>query len=369
MEDMVTKGQTDWRGRRVFVTGHTGFKGSWLTLKLAQMGAEVFGYAKEPTTRPALFTQANLASDCAAHTIGDICDRDALEAAMNSADPEVVFHLAAQALVRESYRDPLETIATNVLGTASVLDVARRLPSLRAVVVVTSDKCYENREWEWGYRETDSLGGHDPYSASKACAELVARSFARAFDTNGAIVTARAGNVIGGGDWANDRLVPDAMRAFQAGEPLMIRNPQATRPWQHVLEPLTGYVQLAEHAMAQTELGAQDWAWNFGPAVEANVSVESVVNQVQRLWGGEASWSLQAGYQPHEAASLYLDSSKAIRRLGWQRKLTLGDSLDWTTRWYQKYYAGQDARQLMLSDVHAYREAGGVSDAPSQGTP
>ncbi|HEX7953952.1 MAG TPA: CDP-glucose 4,6-dehydratase [Burkholderiales bacterium] len=344
-----------WKGKRVFLTGHTGFKGAWLSLWLSQSGAKVTGFSIDVPTRPSFFEVANVAGGM--HDVrGDVCDLEALHAQMQQAAPEIVLHMAAQSLVRESYVSPVRTYATNVMGTVNVLDAVRRLPSVRAVVVVTSDKCYENREWSRGYKESDPMGGRDPYSNSKACAELVTAAYRSSFfdaEAAGAVVaSARAGNVIGGGDWAADRLVPDAMRAFPLGRPLEIRNPKAVRPWQHVLEPLSGYLLLAERLFSE----GRRWAggWNFGPLDEDARPVEYVVEQLTRCWGDGARWSAPAGTHPHEAGLLMLDCTKARRELGWQPKWRLEQALDAVVAWHRAFSSGMDMQSFSLRQIEDY---------------
>lgn len=342
-----------WQGRRVFVTGHTGFKGGWLSLWLAEMGAEVHGYALPAPTNPSFYAATGLSRRLAAETIADLRAVDQLASAIATARPEVVFHLAAQPLVRHSYDVPLETFEVNVIGTANVFEMARRVGCVRAIVAITTDKCYENRNWVWPYRENDQLGGYDPYSSSKACAELVAASYRRSFfdDSGIGLATARAGNVIGGGDWAIDRLLPDFLRALDAGEPLLIRSPSATRPWQHVLEPLAGYLTLAEKLHA--EGGAFAEAWNFGPA-EADARtvqwiVELLCNQVEG-----ASWRQVGAPHPHEAATLRLDSSKAAARIGWRPCWSLETALGRTLQWHQAWRQGYDMIEVSLGQILEY---------------
>jgi CDP-glucose 4,6-dehydratase len=348
-----------WQGRRVFLTGHTGFKGSWLALWLEQMGANVMGYSLAPEAKPNLFEAAGIASGVHS-AIGDIRDLDDMRAALASHLPEVVIHMAAQSLVRLSYDDPIRTYSTNVLGTANLLEAVRSSATVRAVVVVTTDKCYENKEWMWPYRENDPLGGFDPYSNSKACAELVVSSYTNSFFHPGkyaahkvAIASARAGNVIGGGDWSTDRLMADIMRAFSSGEVLKIRNPGAVRPWQHVLEPLRGYLTLAQKLC---EHGAQfSGAWNFGSHYADAKPVEWIVEYMAKAWGPSAKWTLDRGEHPHEAQMLKLDWTKASRELDWQPKLCLADSLDMTLSWYKDVLAGKDARAMCLEQIERYR--------------
>lgn len=323
-----------YSGRRVLVTGHTGFKGSWLALWLRQLGAKVTGLALPPESSPSHWELLSL--DIESHIV-DIRDAAALRKAVTQADPEIVFHLAAQPLVRRSYSQPVETWATNVLGTAHLLDACRTAANLSAIVVVTTDKCYENREWIWGYREIDALGGHDPYSASKAGTELVAASFRRAFFSAGKgplLATARAGNVIGGGDWSDDRLVPDLVRAIGARQPLEVRSPRATRPWQHVLECLSGYLLLGQRLMqGDTEIAE---AWNFGPDREGNRTVAQVLTELERQWPA-AGWHPVEREQPHEAQLLQLDSSKARRALGWNPVWSFEEGVAATADWYRAW--------------------------------
>ena len=339
--------QQFWRARRVLLTGHTGFKGGWLCSWLKSLGAEVTGYALPPATTPSLFEAAKVGDGLRASIMGDIRDLARLKDVFAQAQPEVVLHLAAQPLVRASYIDPVETYSTNVLGTVNVLEAARGTPSVRAIVNVTSDKCYENREWVWGYREHEAMGGHDPYSSSKGCAELVAAAYRRSF--NLPLASARAGNVIGGGDWSADRLVPDILKALAAGSPVEIRNPNATRPWQHVLEPLRGYLMLAERVFQQPGEFAD--GWNFGPRDEDCQPVAAVVSAVVGAWGGDASWRAQPGAHPHEAGYLKLDSSKAHARLGWRSARSLAEGVALTVEWHRAWLAGEDMNSLTLRQI------------------
>ena len=347
-----------WRGKRVFMTGHTGFKGGWLSLWLQYLGADLTGYALKPPTTPSLFEEAAV-GDRMHSIIGDIRDPEALARAMNEAQPEIIIHMAAQALVRTSYQAPVETYSTNVMGTVNLLEAVRRTGGVRAVVNVTSDKCYENREWLWGYRENEAMGGYDPYSSSKGCAELVTTAYrnsyfnpARHAEHGVAIASARAGNVIGGGDWAADRLIPDILRAIEAGEPVKIRNPHAIRPWQHVLEPLSGYLLLAQRL---AEAGP-DYAegWNFGPSDEDAKPVQWIVERLTASWGRGASWQLDLQPQPHEAHYLRLDCTKARSRLGWKPRWGLSETLAYIVDWHKALAAGKDMRAISLGQISHY---------------
>jgi CDP-glucose 4,6-dehydratase len=342
-----------WRGKRVLLTGHTGFKGAWLSLCLQGMGADVTGFALDPPTQPSFFDLVRIGGGMR-DIRGDIRDLDAVRRSVAQADPEIVIHMAAQSLVRRSYEDPVETYATNVMGTAHVLECMRGAGHLRAALVVTSDKCYENRECSRGYRENDPMGGFDPYSSSKGCAELVTAAYRNSYfkEKGMALASARAGNVIGGGDWARDRLLPDAVRAFTAGQPLEIRNPRAVRPWQHVLEPLSGYLLLIERLW--TEGAAMAEGWNFGPAEDDTRSVEDVVGRFAAHWGVGARWQLAQGAQPHEAHHLRLDCAKAGARLGWHRRLSLDAALGWTAEWYRAWHGGADVRGVALAQIERY---------------
>jgi CDP-glucose 4,6-dehydratase len=345
-----------WRGKRVFLTGHTGFKGSWLSLWLQQMGAELQGFALQPPTSPALFSEARV-GDGMSSTIGDVRDRKALFAALHSFRPEIIFHLAAQPLVRLSYVDPVETYATNVMGTVHLLDAVRQAKSVRVVVNVTTDKCYENREWVWGYRESDPMGGHDPYSSSKGCAELVTNAYRRSFFPRGtaAIASVRAGNVIGGGDWGADRLVPDILRALEKGLPVFIRNPHSVRPWQHVLEPLAGYLILAQQMWEHGDHLAE--GWNFGPRDEDARSVQWIVEHMASIWGGDAHWQLDVKHHAHEAAFLKLDISKASARLGWYPRWDISTALIRTVDWHRAWLYHQDVQTVCINQISEYAKS------------
>jgi CDP-glucose 4,6-dehydratase len=349
-----------WHGKRVFLTGHTGFKGGWLALWLASKGAIVRGYALDPCTEPNLFTEAKVGS-VIEDIRGDIRDAAKLDAALTGFAPDVVFHMAAQPLVRFSYEDPIGTFETNVIGTARVLDAVRRTPSVRAVVSVTTDKCYENKEWLWGYRETDPLGGYDPYSSSKACAEIVSAAYRQSFfpvadiaSHKCGVATGRAGNVIGGGDWSMDRLIPDLVRGFLAGDAVRIRRPQAIRPWQHVLEPLLGYILLAEHLLTGDPRYAT--AFNFGPSDDDAQTVGWIVERMTKFWGDDASWVLDEDPSVHEAGYLKLDASRARAELTWHPKLRLDTTLNWLVDWYKAWQSGADMHRFTLDQIAAYEK-------------
>jgi len=354
-----------WHGRRVFLTGHTGFKGSWLSIWLEQLGAEICGLALDPPTDPSLFKDASVAQGMRSE-IADIRNLERVKAILQEHRPEIVFHMAAQPLVRKSYEDPIDTYTTNVMGTANVLESVRGCDSVRAVVVITTDKCYENKEWIWPYRETDRLGGYDPYSNSKACAELVVSAYRNSFfnpadySRHGVgVASVRAGNVIGGGDWAEDRLVPDIIRAFMEERPVRIRSPHAVRPWQHVLEPLRGYLAVAESLCEQGVAFGE--AWNFGPDQSDAQPVEWIVRELAETWGAGAKWDLEEGVQPHEAQNLRLDCSKAASRLGWRPQLSLKQALAMTSSWYQARLQGQDMQAFTKSQIRSYDECLQVS--------
>lgn len=347
--------ETFWQGKRVFLTGHTGFKGSWLSLWLQSLGAEVIGYSLEPPSVPSLFEVAHVDEGMLSIT-GDILDLPQLQKRLQENKPDILIHMAAQSLVRPSYQFPIETLSTNIMGTANVLEAARHVDSIRVIVCVTSDKCYENREWIWGYREDEPMGGYDPYSCSKGCAELVIASYRRSFfssDNTTNIASVRAGNVIGGGDWAADRIIPDCIRAIIQGEPVLIRNPQAIRPWQHVLEPLAGYMLLAQRLWEDGKNYAE--GWNFGPDEQHAVSVETLVNVLCHLWGEDAKWLVESNDHLHEAHYLKLDSSKAIQCLAWRPILTMQDTIAMTVAWYKRFYEGEDPRIITLEQITEYQ--------------
>jgi CDP-glucose 4,6-dehydratase len=358
MEDMglKTPARSDsnfWKGRRVLLTGHTGFKGSWLSLWLQSLGATLRGFALPPPTDPALFDVARVVEGME-HRIVDIRDFSAVKFQFEEFKPEIVIHMAAQPLVRLSYEQPVETYATNVMGTVHILEAARHCGSVKAIVNITTDKCYENREWVWGYREGEPMGGHDPYSSSKGGAELVSNAYRNSFfiDAGIALATARAGNVIGGGDWAADRLVPDILRSLEKHEPVLIRNPNAIRPWQHVLEPLSGYLLLAERLY--TAGHAYGEAWNLGPRDEDAWPVHAIVEQLCQRWGNDASWSLQPGNHPHEANFLKLDISKARQRLQWVPRWSLGTTLKHIVDWHQAWLSDEDMRAVCMNQISLY---------------
>ena len=347
-----------WQGRRVFLTGHTGFKGGWLAVWLKKLGAQVRGYALDPCTEPNLFSKVGV-GDLVEDVRGDIRDYPALETSLGEFAPEVVFHLAAQPIVRRSYAEPVATYATNIMGTVHVLEAVRKTPGVRAVVCVTTDKCYQNQEWVWPYREDDRLGGHDPYASSKACAEIVSSAYRSSFfsleqslEHRVGLATARAGNVIGGGDWSEDRLVPDMVRGFVSGTPILIRRPQSIRPWQHVLEPLHGYLLLAEKLLA----GEADFAsaYNFGPGDEDIWTVERIATKLVDMWGEGASWIGDSARGVHEAHTLRLDASKARIELGWKPRLGVETALEWSVEWYRACARGEKMREFTLRQIADY---------------
>jgi CDP-glucose 4,6-dehydratase len=356
MENMVEK--AFWVGKVVLITGHTCFKGSWLALWLQSMGANVIGYALPPPTNPSLFVTANVANGMTSIE-GDIRDISSFSNMFNKYHPEIVIHMAAQSLVRHSYANPIETYSTNVMGTVHLLEAARLAGSVRAIINVTSDKCYENREWVWGYRENEAMGGYDPYSSSKGCAELVTSAYRNSYfnptnftDHQVALASVRAGNVIGGGDWAEDRLIPDIMRAIVKGEPVCIRSPHAIRPWQHVLEPLSGYLMLAKKLW---EAGsAYSEAWNFGPNDEDTKPVSWIVDRLTKAWGEGANWVLDGIDHPHEEHYLKLDCSKAKTRLNWQPCWHLEETLNAIVDWHLAHQAGKDIREVTLGQIATY---------------
>lgn len=349
-----------WQGKRVFLTGHTGFQGGWLSLWLQRVGALVTGFSLPPPTQPSLFEAARIGEQMQSIT-GDIRDLPALLRAMRDASPEIVIHMAAQSLVRPSYREPIETYSANIMGTAHVLEAVRQTGGVRAVINITSDKCYENREWIWGYRENEAMGGHDPYSSSKGCAELITAAYRNSFfapaeyEKHGvAVASARTGNVIGGGDWAADRLVPDILRAIEAGKAVNIRSPHAIRPWQHVLDPISGYMMLAEKLY--TEGANWGGGWNFGPNPDDSRPVQWIVEKLTDVWGHGASWTLDKAPQPHEAHVLTLDCSKARSTLGWHACWSLDKTLHAIVEWQQAFLSGSDMKTVSLNQIAKYTE-------------
>lgn len=349
-----------WKGKRVLITGHTGFKGGWLSLWLAKKGAEITGYALEPPTQPSFFSACHLDGRLES-VIGDIRDLSRFQSVVNKVQPEIIIHMAAQALVRLSYEDPVNTYTTNILGTVNVLETARQCPGLKAVLVITSDKCYENREWYWGYREIDPMGGYDPYACSKGCAELITASYRNSFFPSSrypehgiALASARAGNVIGGGDWAQDRLIPDIFKSAMAGSTIKIRYPGAVRPWQHVLDPLQGYLNLVKRLYNDGPDFAE--GWNFGPTDTNCQPVSSILNYLQKLMGNRIIWSPDEKSHPHEAFYLKLDCSKACQRLRWRSKLDLPTALEWTAEWYLAYEQGDDVARLSERQIKHYEQ-------------
>ncbi len=338
-----------YAGKRVFVTGHTGFKGTWLSMWLLSMGADVMGYALDPNTQPSIFETLSLDKQMN-HRIDDIRDGDRLNAAIHSFRPDLVFHLAAQPIVRLSYQQPKTTFETNIMGTVNLLDSIRSHPAIRAIVNITSDKCYENQNQLWGYRETDPLGGHDPYSSSKACSELVTTAYRCSYfqDTDTAVASARAGNVIGGGDWAPDRLIPDIVRSLSVDKPIRLRNPHATRPWQHVLDALSGYLFLGKALYEDGQAYAQ--AWNFGPKHDDAISVEAIVQRAIHIWG-TGHYEVEQKKQPFEAPQLRLDISKALGSLPWRPRWSIEQSLEKTLQWYRAFFSGGDMESVTRKQI------------------
>lgn len=345
-----------WSGKKVFVTGHTGFKGGWLSLWLQHLGAQVTGFALSPPHKPNFFDSSRVGNGMSS-IIGDIRDGEFLSKVIGNFKPEVVFHLAAQPLVRRSYVNPIETYSTNIMGTVNLLEAVRNTDSIRAVVNVTSDKCYENNEWVWGYRENEAMGGADPYSSSKACSELITSAYRKSFfnlsqinEFRVGLSTARAGNVIGGGDWSEDRLIPDILRAIESGENINVRNPKSIRPWQHVLEPISGYIYLAEMIYKEGLEFAE--AFNFGPSDEDAKPVSWIVESLTKRWGSEVNWTLDSSLHPHEAKQLRLDCTKARNKLGWCPKWKLEQAINYIVLWHKAHQNGEDMHKTSLTHIN-----------------
>jgi CDP-glucose 4,6-dehydratase len=349
-----------WKGKTVLITGHTGFKGSWLSLWLQRKGASVVGYSLAAPTKPSLFEVARVAQGMISIT-GDVRDLKHLKTVFNKYSPEIIIHLAAQPIVRYSYNHPVDTYSTNIMGTVSVLEAVRFSESVKVALIITSDKCYENKEWVWGYRENDPMGGYDPYSSSKGCAELVVAAYRKSFFSGNvdrkhctAVASTRAGNVVGGGDWAKDRLIPDIMKAFMNDQEVIIRYPNAIRPWQHVLEPLRGYLMLAEKLWNNGEKFCG--GWNFGPDDKYSKPVSWVADCLTKHWGGNVSWKTDSTIQPHEDTYLKLDSTKAKNLLGWSPKIKLNTTLQWIVEWYRAYFKKENMRQVTETEILRYEQ-------------
>ena len=357
MESLVNMNEVNsnfWKNKKVFLTGHTGFKGSWLSIWLHHMGALVKGLSLRPKLEPNLFSELRVQKFINSN-FGDIRDLEIMKECVHSFSPEIVFHLAAQPLVRESYEDPIETYSTNLMGTLNLLEVIRNCDSVKAVVIITTDKCYENKEWVWGYRENEPMGGHDPYSSSKGCCELLVSSYRRSFfqdSTNPAVATARAGNVIGGGDWAKDRLIPDVIRVIENSEKVNLRNPNSIRPWQHVLDPLSGYLMLGEKLFSSGQSFAE--AWNFGPKDEDCKSVSYVLDKIYESWGKNKSWEEDNSNNPHEAELLKLDCSKARSRLSWESVWGLDKAIEMVVDWHKSKIEGHDVLDKTINQINEY---------------
>ena len=346
-----------WKGKKVFITGHTGFKGSWLSLWLQKMEVDIKGFALAPSAKPSLFEEGDVGRGMNSE-IGNICDRHAILASIIDFNPDILIHMAAQSLVQSSFRDPVTTYATNVMGTVHVLEAVRHCSNLKAAINVTSDKCYKNKEWEWGYREKDPMGGDDPYSSSKGCAELITSAYRNSFFSNSnstAIASVRSGNVIGGGDWGEGRLIPDILRSFEHDRPITLRNPEATRPWQHVLEPLSGYLVLAERLYCDGQDFAQ--GWNFGPFEGEAISVKQVVECMGNIWNKKIICKRDNSQCPREANNLALSISKAIKKLNWQPVWNLQTTLESITSWHQKWLDRCNTKEQCLFQINAYHDA------------
>jgi len=360
LEGLVIMDKQFWNGKKVLITGHTGFKGSWLSLWLQHLGANVSGFSLPSPTKPSLFEVANVAANMYSIT-GDVRDLEHLKMGISDRRPEIIIHMAAQSLVRYSYANPVETYSTNVMGTVNVLEAIRFSENVRVVIIVTSDKCYKNNEWLWGYRENDPMGGQDPYSSSKGCAELITSSYINSYfskedyGSHGvAVASVRAGNVIGGGDWAKDRLIPDIMSAVKESQPVVIRNPNSMRPWQHVLEPLNGYLILAKKLWESgpSHVGA----WNFGPNDDEAKPVLWIVERILKMWGNGTKWKLDEGAHPHESNYLTLDSTKARRLLGWSPKLRLHTALEWIVDWYLNHQQNSNMRHFSEAEIKRFED-------------
>jgi CDP-glucose 4,6-dehydratase len=347
---------TFWKDRKVLITGHTGFKGSWLTLWLSELGAKVKGFAIDTPNSPSIFQVANIKDLLQESIQGDIRDLYTIRKVVQSYEPEIVIHMAAQSLVRNSYTDPVSTYSTNVMGTVNILEAVRTVPNVKAVLNITTDKCYENKEWIWGYRENEQMGGQDPYSNSKGCSELVSSAYRKSFlqKADIALATARSGNVIGGGDWSKDRIVPDAMNAFMKNKILLVRNPEATRPWQHVLEPLSGYLMLCQQLITEPKFFAD--SWNFGPNYEDVKPVSTLANIIVNNWGGKVQWELDDGVHPHEAHDLKLDCSKSNKFLKWSPSWGLERGVYETVRWYKAFHKKENMYKFSLNQIRSYQQ-------------
>jgi len=358
VENLVRKVRLErsfWKNKKVFLTGHTGFKGSWLTIWLNYLGAEVLGFSLDPITNPNLFTEADLSGDLI-DIRGDIRDYNKLSRSMSEFQPEIIIHMAAQPLVRYSYKEPIETFTTNIVGTANIFESARNCTSVKAILNVTTDKCYENMEWDRAYTENDTLGGHDPYSSSKACSEIITSAYKKSYlhDAGISIASARAGNVIGGGDWSDDRLIPDILNSFEENKIVVIRNPKSVRPWQHVLEPLSGYLLLVQNLYNFGDVFAQPW--NFGPYDKDSKQVEYIVNKIKNIWGNDANWEIDENPNPHEAKYLKLDISKAINNLNWEPKWNLDNAIERIVIWHKSWRNGANVKNLCLKEIEDYEK-------------
>lgn len=353
LENMVIS-DSFWAGKKILITGHTGFKGGWISLWLNMLGADVAGYSLEPPTEPSLYENLNLNGVLSLDILGDITDLKKLNSALVDFRPEIIIHMAAQSLVKKSYEAPILTYNTNVMGTVCVLEAAKKVSSVKTILNITTDKCYENKEWIWPYRENEALGGYDPYSSSKACSEIISSAYRDSFlrDIGIGLATARSGNVIGGGDWAANRIVPDTMRAFMNGEALTVRNPDAVRPWQHVLEPIYGYILLCQKLYQEPDKYAD--SWNFGPDNSEDKPVSQLADFMVKEWGAGATWELDQNAHPHEAQQLRLDSSKAKKYLNWSQTWSIEKALKETVRWYKAWFNNENVRNVSLMQIEKY---------------